>query len=413
MYSSEVTDEISKFASTFDALPKITEPPATTLEIIRERTREKYWHRLLRYFLDPSEPHGLGSTFLQEFVQLVEQEMDTVGLSGSDLDAVRVESEISSDDGRPDLLIYLEDEWFVCVEIKVTSPETGTQTRAYADSNYFGDVSVSDYRERDRHYVYLTKRMHDPPTSGEFVRLYWSDIETIMGQIVADSRGQYPARTTAQLSDFQDTVGGETMKNQPYDTQQSEYVELYLEHTDAIDAVRTAFERMVDRQVDEWATRFLERHRPYNWDETWNCAQGKYGKIYKDTWRRDKNGKLVDGWSEAAFRLEFRHRIRDEQSWKKGNVVFRTVIPKNSDDEYRDRCQEVFNANLDELNATKESSKISIKGNRRILTEATYSFDPTDGPEGYYVTLSEAFDDHVTLVPLLTEINESAFTEFV
>lgn len=368
---------------------------------------------MLRYFLDPSSPHGLGSTLLQEFLELVEEETDAIGLSDSDLESVHVESEISSDGGRPDLLVYLENKWFVCMELKVTAPETGSQTKEYATSGHLGDLSVPDYREQERHYVYLTKQIHDPPASEEFICLYWKDVQQVMGQVIADARGQYPVRTISQLFDFRDTIRKEIMNEQPYDTQQGEYVELYLEYTDAIDAVRTAFDQMVDRQIKEWATRFQERHRPDNWDETWSCDQGKYGELFKNTWRRDENGKPVGSWSEADFRLEFRHRVRDEQMWKEGTVIFRTVIPKNSDYEYRDRFQEVFNAHLDELSVMTESTKISIKGNRRNLTEATYSFDPTEGPGGYYTALSQAFDDHAELVPFLTEIYENAYGDFV
>lgn len=413
MDSSEINDEIAEFASAFNALPEISEPPSTTLEILRSRTQEKYWNRLLKYFLDPASPHGLGTALLQQFIKLVEEETDAVGLSNSDLEAVCVDSEISSDGGRPDLLIYLEDEWFVCIELKVTATETGAQTKEYASSGRLGDLLVSDYGYQEGHYVYLTKQIHDPPASEEFVRLYWKDVQQVIDQVISDARGQYPARSTSQLSDFRDTMRKETMNEQPYDTQQCEYVELYLEHTDAIDDVRMAFEEMVDRQIEEWATRFQENHRPENWDETWNCDQGKYGKLFKDAWRRDKNGKVVDGWREAKFRIEFRHRIRDQQSWKEGGVVFRTVIPKNSDSEYRNRCQKEFNTRLDEMNAMTESTKITIKGNRRILSEATYSYNPAEGPEGYYTALSEAFDDHITLVPLITEIYESAFEDLV
>lgn len=44
MDSSKINDEIAEFASAFDALPEIVEPPSTTLEILRGRTREKYWN---------------------------------------------------------------------------------------------------------------------------------------------------------------------------------------------------------------------------------------------------------------------------------------------------------------------------------------------------------------------------------
>jgi hypothetical protein len=249
--------------------------------------------------------------------------------------------------------------------------------------------------------------------SNEFIHLHWKAVQRAMARVIADARGQYPARTTAQLSDFRDTIREETMTEQPYETQQKEYTELYLEHAEAIDAVHTAFKQMVDRQIEVWATRFLEQHRPQKWDSSWRCESDKYGKIYKDTWRRAEDGTTVDNWSDAAFRLEFRHRIRDEKSWKQGRVVFRTVIPKNSDEEYRRQCQETFNSYFEQMTEKTESTNIAIKGNQRTLTESTYSFDPTEGAKAYYTSLAQAFDEHVELVPLLTEIYEESYTNLL
>lgn len=75
--------------------------------MLRERTGEKYWNRLLQYFLDPSVPHGFSSDLLREFIELVEAESDTTGLVDTTLDDGRVASEVSSDAGRPDILVFL------------------------------------------------------------------------------------------------------------------------------------------------------------------------------------------------------------------------------------------------------------------------------------------------------------------
>ena len=409
MDSSKIENQLGDFAAAFAAIPEVPEPPQTTLDIISERTREKYWNRLLRYFLDPSAPHGFGSDFLREFMKLVEDWTEFGGYNNTDLDAVQVESEISSDRGRPDILLYLDDEWFVCLELKVTASETGKQTKEYATSTQLGDLVVSEYAEESREYVYLTKQGHAAPAAAEFSRLHWRDVQAMIGAFLQQDRGQYPSRSTAQLADFRDTLREETMTDRPFDTQQTEFVELYLTHQDAIDTVHRAFNRMVETQTDEWATQFQEQYLPESWDDSWNCAPDKYGKIYKDEWRIGENGKQVEGWSDAAFRLEFRHDIRKESSWKKGEVRFRTDVPKNSDEAYRDRCQSVFNAHRDEVRATIDSSKIAVKGNKRVLTEATYSFDPTRGTDGYYTALREAFEEHVSLVPRLTEIFEETY----
>lgn len=413
MDRSEINHQITEFASAFSTLPEIPEPPETTLNILRERTGEKYWNRLLRYFLDPSAAHGFGSDFLKEFVDLLVDQTEMATLDDFGLNAVQVESEISSDRGRPDLLLHYQDEWFICIELKVTAAETGSQTKEYANSNHLGDLIVDNYTEEQQHYVYLTKQTHSSPASDKFCRLYWRDVQAAIGRFLQNDRGQYPARSTAQLADFQDTIREETMSERPYDTQQQEYVELYLDHQDEIDTVRRAFERMVETQTDEWATRFQEHNTPDSWDKTWNCASDKYGKIYKDEWRRDENGEPVESWSEAAFRLEFRHAIRKEQSWKDGNVIFKTVIPRNSNEEYRERYHSEFNEQLNEVSAIIKSSNITVKGNQRTLMEARYSFEQTEGPEGYYLALAEAFEEHVILVPQLTEIYETAYTSLI
>jgi len=408
MTNGELRTQIEEFASAFAAIPAITEPPKTSLEIARRQTTEKYWNRFLRYFLDPTAPHGFKSDFLREFIELVEQHTDAVGLIDAGIDEVKIQSEVRSDRGRPDLLIFLEGEWFICIELKVTATESGEQTKEYARSKQLGNLDVSAYDEENRLYLYLTKYSQSAPSSGSFSRIYWSDVESSMGQFLQNARGQYTARAMSQLADFRDTIRKETMSHQPYDTQQQEYVELYLEKADAIDTVRQAFDRMVQNQTDTWATRFLEHYRPESWDDTWNCPGDKYGKIFKDEWRLDKNGKEVEGWKEAAFRLEFRHSIRKARSWREGEVIFQTVIPRNSNDNYRDRCADVFNQYTASIREVTTPNMV-IKGNQRTLIEAKYSFESTDGPDGYFSTLAKAFEDHVHLTPQLTDIFEETY----
>lgn len=414
MDRSEAEASISEFTDRFEALPEITEPPNTTLSILREQTGEKYWNRLLRYFLDPDGPHGLGSDFLRAFLDLIDERTGaTLGYTDFDLEAVEVQSEVHSDNGRPDLLLYLEGEWFVCIELKVTAPETGAQTEEYATSGTLGSINVSEYIEANRCYLYLSKKTHSPPTSDRFARLYWSDVQDAIGTLRNEARGRYPTRSVAQLADFQDTIRDVAMNDQPYDDQQAAFVELYLQNVEAIDTVRGAFDEMIAQQIEGWATQFRERYRPDNWDDSWNCDPDKYGKIYRDEWWRDENGDEVQDWSAAEYRLEFRHHVRKEQSWKDGEVRFKAVIPRNSDDEFRERCSDLFSESLEELTERSKSTQISIVGDSRTLTSATYSFDPSDGPEGYYIALSEAFEEHTVLVPLLTSIFEQAVDEFV
>lgn len=413
MTNHDVAAAINEFAVAYDDLPVISEPPRTTLDILRIRTGEKYWNRLLRYFLNPTAPHGLKTDFLHAFLANIQAEIETSQLTNTDLREARIASEIQSDEGRPDLLIWLQDEWFICLEIKVTASETGTQTREYASSTTLGPITVPEYTTEARHYVYLTKQTHCPPSSDLFTHVYWSDIQKLIGELLQNSHGRYPTRTTAQLTEFRDTIHDETMTRTPYDTQQAQHINLYLEHSDAIDTVREAFEDMVEQQIGEWATRFVEDYRPETWDGTWKAASGKYGKLYKTSWRRNEHGEPVESWRDAAYRLEFRHQIRKHQSWKTGTVTFRTRIPKNADDEYRSHMQKVFNNNLDAFDDICNERTITIKGNRRVLTEKTYSFDQQNGPDAYYEALRTAFDDHHPLSEPLTRLFEDVCQQIV
>ncbi|MFP9191371.1 PD-(D/E)XK nuclease family protein [Natrialbaceae archaeon A-CW1-1] len=413
MNRSVVETEIDEFAAAFESLPDVTEPPRTTLHVLRERTGEKYWNRLLRYFLDPSAPHGFGSDLLRGFIELIEAESDATGLADTTLEDVRIASEVSSDAGRPDLLVTLDEEWFICIEVKVTASETGTQTSEYAASTQLGDLTVNEYPADGQQYVYLATRRHAAPSSDQFTHLFWEDVQRVLGDVLQNSHGRYPSRSTAQLSEFRDTIREETMTETPYDTQQSKHVELYLEHADAIDSVHTAFENMVDQQIDEWATRFVDQHHPPSWDTTWNAAPGKWGKIYWNNWRRNEHGDPVENWSDAAYRLEFRHHIRKHRSWRDGTVTFQTTIPSNSDDEFKTRCHTEFTTHSSDIHSVCDQLDIQVKGNKRVLTEKTYSFNPQDGPDAYYTTLKDAFEEHQPLISPLTTIYENAYTSLL
>jgi len=413
MRVNDLEDSLAEFKSAFNALPEVVEPPRTTLQLLSEPSREKYWNRYLNYFLDPENPHGLQGDFLRAFLQELDERFDGTNLSEGPISDIEIQSEVDSDGGRPDLLLYLPDEWFVCIELKVTAPETGTQTKSYAEAGRFGDLAVMKYSESGRYYLYLADSSRQGPSSESFERMGWKTIRDLIEDLLRGGKGRYPARTTAQLTDFSDTIRKQIMNDDPYDEQEAEYLELYLKHAEAIDTVQGAFEKMIDREIDRWAGVLRDEYRPSEWTDHWTCESGKYGKIYKSAWRLDEGGEPTSSWSDAAYRLEFRHEIRKERSWKEGTVTLHTHVPHNSNDEYRDLFQKHATARLDDLQDVASDTRISVTGNKVNLTEATYSYDPTEGPAGYYRTLSDAFDEHTVLVPLLSGLLETTVDQLL
>jgi len=54
-----------------DELARLEDSRSTTLEIIDRPGSERYWQAILAYFLDPSESHGLGTTVLETFTEVI------------------------------------------------------------------------------------------------------------------------------------------------------------------------------------------------------------------------------------------------------------------------------------------------------------------------------------------------------
>ena len=63
--------------------------------------------RLLAFLLDPNESHGLGTSFLEGFLQKVSESTEGVSLpsGGSDLRQATVRTEVPTSDGRMDILL--------------------------------------------------------------------------------------------------------------------------------------------------------------------------------------------------------------------------------------------------------------------------------------------------------------------
>jgi len=139
---------------------------STTLEIIGRSSSERDWQAMLAYFLDPSESHDMGTTFLEAFVEVIADHPETTATGLTDhLDTVIVETEVSTPpSGYADLLIWAQEEWFICIEMKVEAEETGNQTERYATTPSLGPLVKASHEARggESQYVYLAPHYASP-----------------------------------------------------------------------------------------------------------------------------------------------------------------------------------------------------------------------------------------------------------
>lgn len=288
MNPDEARGRLTRLRTELDRLPPVTEPPSTTLQVLGEETSEGHWESLLVYFLDPGNPHGFDRDVLSAFLGLVADDPDTSFSFGArDLADARVDSQVGTEDGVPDVLVWVEGEWFLCIELKVRSGETDDQTVRYAESGWIGEVDKAAYDPADHHYLYLAPSTADPPASDAFARLTWTDVAEALRETLVDGGGRYPNRSHAQLADFVDTVREEfTMTEHQRDVY--ERAGLRVEFEDAIEDVDGALDSVVEEAQRDWQSDFTTAAVSC-WDDGWRTSHlgNKYARLYRQEWLRD------------------------------------------------------------------------------------------------------------------------------
>ena len=298
MSDSRLAQELSLLRQDVRSRIDRPHPPQTTLEIIDERGREEFWERILAYFVDPSAPHGFGTDVLRSFLRaLNEAPMSSLPRIRTGLDDVAVNTQVSAEDGNPDILLWRVDDWFILVEMKVRSGESNDQTDRYAISERFGPIAVPDYAQEDRHYVYLCEPDGSAPVASDtFDKVGWNQILPQLEAVIEDDRGQYPAKSRAQYIDFLDTIKTEFNMTE-YDTDLRERAILNLEYEDTIDAVQGRLDQFIDQQADQWESEFYENIQRSQANEYWLTSQhGEYYlHVYRPDWTLDPESSTLGG----------------------------------------------------------------------------------------------------------------------
>lgn len=273
--------QLKQLSGSVQQIPQSPSAPESVLSILGEARSETSWEALLEYFLDPAAPNGMETDVLEAFFDAISKTTQSkVSPRSHHLSAVEIESQISVDDGVPDLLLWVPGDWFCCVELKSHSGESDEQTLRYAASESIGSLTVSDFEPDDRHYIYLTPSTTPLPASDEFVPLDWEAVVDEVRTVLNGNRGRYPVKSSAQLADFLDTIEDELNMTEQ-ERYQREKAQLVIDHNEALNEVQTAFEDVVKAELAAWEDDFADVSSP-----RWNTymAGQKYARAYRDEW---------------------------------------------------------------------------------------------------------------------------------
>lgn len=410
MDAEHIETQLNELSRRLKALPEVAEPPPTTLQVLGRGRREGYWQRLLVHFLTPDEPHGLGTDVLECFLRAVENHPDLdFEFSRLDLEEVEIESEVSTERGRPDLIIWSGEEWFLCIELKIDSGEGDDQTQRYVDVDSFADIDVAkqDIPTSGHHYLYLAPEDAPAPEATEFTVMPWQSISSAFRSFLQDTQGEYPFRTTVQLNDFVDTIRTELTMTE-YKENRSEKVELAIEHYESINEVLGALEEFCDDLKQRWPDWFLEQS-PEGWDDTWNTSRTRtYIHVYRDNWVVDRD---VDDVKESGLYVTWEARIVERYIGNQ-KIVYRIKL-KGTDEELQEKFRDSFYQKrnhrrvsetlVDIRNDPSKTAEIEDDNSNEPLVTGTYEFT-FGGGDGVVDTYVEAFED---LNPVFEVISES------
>lgn len=275
-----------------ETLSTVDRPPTTTLDILGESKQERYWQALLVYFLDNNNPHGLNTDVLEAFVNALAAHNDiALPRERGKLEDVKVQSEVPTGNGPFDILLWCKDSWYVCIELKVDSGETGSQTERYAQASELGDLVV-DQHDGVGEYVYLAPSDAQPPKSDTFVDISWEHVVPYFEDVLRTDRGQYPSKSRAQFADYLDTIT-QTL-NMDELTTISEETRLYTEYADTIDRLLDSYEKDKNKIFKGLETAFFADLNGNRQDWISNNRPKRYINFAKEDWGNVGSGVTIE-----------------------------------------------------------------------------------------------------------------------
>lgn len=402
---ASLEDRLAELQAAVAAIPEGQRSPEPTLDILGLERDEGAWQEYFAYFLDPNRPHGLNHHFLAALFDRLET-LDALEFRPTEFELasseyIEVRTERGTDQGNiPDIIIYEEGSWYLCLELKVDSSEGGgerAQTVRYAEDPDIVPDSVDAYDEGG--YLYIAPRSTRPSISPQFTDVAWEDLVNVIDAVFLESTSTVSTSTLTQLSEFKTTIETQLMTSIDDDTRRRK--DLYFEYRDVIDAVEDAIDPFVDDVLqNDWASALETDHRPesatdFEWEYT--AIGNSYGQIRTPDWQTARE-------EEPFLDIHFEHKPRSKE-FKQGRLTFlleleepdKSTISRESGERYHEFRADLLDGLPGVLDASDSRGWNTIEvdpgSSLKKLTRALYSYDPGD-ESGYYNALSQALDDH-------------------
>jgi hypothetical protein len=440
-----IEEELPILNRELNFLPEVEQSPPTTLQLLGDGTSEHAWQQYLVHLLNPEAAHGLNKKFLEHFLAGLAARPD-LGFSFDrwSLETVQVSQEVSTDKGRPDVVIWANDDWYLLLELKIDAEEGTDQTDRYVDIGAFHGISLKPAgvsgESGDAYYIYLTPAGAPDPSNDEFAHVSWSWVANQLQSFVTDGRGAYPARTTDQLTDFIDTIQRELTMTE-YQQNQQEKMALFVQYWEAIAEVESAFEDAWDEFQNAWGDRLAATLSAADAtslsrvpdeqvvvtladrDERWIFRQTDpdWAWVFKDGWWRDlATGDPVYTYeaSRPDARVGFLHRLDKHRgdAIQNGELKFFFRSTPPNVDSFDAVFDDAFLGDGDPDIAAALPNRMSFTGGPDTLLEGTYPIDFDDNRDfldAYIDALATAFRENVvenpSLVTAIEEQYEAAF----
>lgn len=451
--SPELESSLQDLERKWRTITSSSDDPRSTMNVIeyglgKQRRAEVYVNRVLRYLLDPEESHGMDDDFLEAFLQGL-PESAKFDEDVFDLSDVRVREQVAIDDesdedssiGYADLVLDIPNEWFVLAELKFSAEETGT--KFYSRATHIGNEPVGDY-ESGQYYLYLHQHNRPQASSCDFVNMSWrSFVGDVLDDFIAASSLKYPQRTTTQLHDLKSDLQSITNMNDQSSTDE-EKIALYLEHFDAIEDVRDAFDESWDSYSHQWGSRLADSLSTGQFDihrrdgegypevvvprsgeaeERWILREngGDWQHIFKYGWyQHEESGEVLTDRASGSndLRIGFYHRMQKNQDTAirdhELKLNFRNM--GSNPTEFINIYVENFEEREGQIEEMLTDTNAILTGNKRTLIEGEYEI-PVDSHEDYFSAytraLDEAFVDLVIEEPELIGVLEEIFNQSV
>lgn len=232
---SDLRSQLIEFEDKWRHITATPESPRTLMNVIeytlgKQIRGEVYVTRLLRYLLDPEEPHGMGDEFLRAFLDELRAHQRRAGVEDRvfsedvyDLSDVDVDDQVGlgigaadgnsrDSSGLVDIVVDAPNEWFALIELKFSATENNrfgdgpSQTEAYSRATHVGEQPKDEY-ESGGYYVYLHRQDTAVSADPAFTDWTWSSfIDHTLADFIATNGSRYPHRTVVQLQELQDDI---------------------------------------------------------------------------------------------------------------------------------------------------------------------------------------------------------------